>query len=178
MDKYVNEATIIKNAQYESFKDFIYCKNCELLMIEPFMCMNCQKKCCKECAENWKKNKNCPCNCKKPKFKKVIEENNFLSKMKFKCIKGCEEEISFDDINKHYKSNCIKNKKKNSNEKQKVDTKDEKKKIEILTPEEVKKKTDNGEEIKRMASKINLFNFVLVIALGDALVGKTSLITT
>jgi hypothetical protein len=177
MDKYVNEATIIKNAQYESFKDFIYCKNCELLMIEPFMCMNCQKKCCKECAENWKKNKNCPCNCKKPKFKKVIEENNFLSKMKFKCIKGCEEEISFDDINKHYKSNCNK-KKKNSNEKQKVDTKDEKKKIEILTPEEVKKKTDNGEEIKRMASKIYLFNFVLVIALGDALVGKTSLITT
>ena len=41
MEEYVNEDTIVKDAQYENFKENIYCHICECLMIEPVMCFNC-----------------------------------------------------------------------------------------------------------------------------------------
>ena len=90
MEKYINEETIIKNEIYEGFKDNIICPICSCLMIEPVMCLTCQNSIIKD----------------------VIGKNNFITKFKFKCIRGCGAEIKFDDIKNHYSSDCLSVKKK------------------------------------------------------------------
>ena len=144
MEEYVNEDTIVKDTQYENFKENIYCQICECLMIEPVMCFNCQNYFCKKCTEDWKSrnNNSCPNRCENSIMKDVIGKNRLISKFKFKCIKGCGAEIPFDDINNHYNSNCIENKK------------NEKSNITILSKEEIREKTKNGQKLERMASKI------------------------
>ena len=54
--------------------------------------------------------------------------------MKFKCIKNCGGEIPFDDLKKHYKSNCTK------------------KKVTFLTKEQMAK--IKRENISRIKSKL------------------------
>ena len=151
MEEYVNEETIVKNEKYESFKENIYCPICECLMIEPIMCFNCQNYFCKKCVEDWKgKNNNtCPNSCPNPVLKEVIGKNRLIAKFKFKCIKGCGAEIPFEEINNHYKSNCIKEKKENENS-------NKENKIKILTKEEMSKKNlKKNAKIQHMRSKIN-----------------------
>ena len=164
MDKYVNEDTIIKNETFESFQELIICPICECIMIEPVMCLNCQNNYCKKCIEDWKKKStSCPNRCENPIYKNVIGKNRLISKFKFKCIKGCGEEILFDDIQKHYSSNCLENKLKNSNmdinkekekEKQKEKEKEKEPTIRILSGKEVAEyKKKNGGEIEYFTSK-------------------------
>ena len=80
-------------------------------------------------------------------IKDIIKKNNFITKFKFKCIKGCGKEILFDNINDHYSSDCLKKKKLNI--------------IKALTPKEAKDyKNREKKEIPHLTSmyKINLFN--------------------
>ena len=109
MEKYANKDNIVKNEVYNSFKDSIICPICKDLMLEPFTCLECLDTLCKNCID---KNKKCPNNCDKPKFKEVKENKNNIKKFKFLCIKGCGEEILFDDIKKHYNSDCLSKKNK------------------------------------------------------------------
>jgi hypothetical protein len=163
MEQYINDDTIIKDAQYEVFKDLIYCQICECLMIEPVMCFNCQNNFCKKCINDWKsRNANsCPNRCENPIYRDVIGKNRLISKFKFKCIKGCGAEIPFEDINNHYKSNCIENKKNDSNATvQKNETKREKSSITILSKEQTQLKTKDGAKIDRMTSKNKSFNLI------------------
>ena len=146
MEQYINEDTIIKDGQYESFKDLIYCPICKKLMIEPVMCFNCQNNYCKICIDDWKsKNNICPNGCEDPILKGAIGKNRLITKFKFKCIKGCGTEIPFDDINNHYKTNCIENKKN--------DKKENKSSMTILTKQQADLKTKEGKNIERMISK-------------------------
>ena len=168
MDKYVNKKTIVKNSVYDMFKDSIICQICNSLMIEPFICLNCQNTFCEKCKEKLKENgENCPGKCQEPIIKNVIERNNNITRFKFKCIKGCGEEILFTDIKEHYSSDCL----------------TKKQKPRVLTPEEVaeyKKKTD--EDIPHVTSNSNINYFIIyfniVITLGASHVGKSSLINT
>ena len=143
MEEYINLKTIIKDENYELHQEFIICSICELLMIEPIICSKCGKRFCKNCIEYIinKKYGNCPYGCQDPIFKEVIIKNNFITKCKFKCIKGCNKEILFNDIKNHYSSDCLLfTKKKNI----------------FLTPEEVEKyKEKNGEDIQNLTSKYN-----------------------
>lgn len=167
MEKYINEETIIKNDNYDSFQDFIICQICQCIMIEPVMCLGCQNYYCKNCIENWKKkSETCPNRCENPIYKNIIEKNRLITKFKFKCIKGCGAEIPFDDIKSHYDSNCLENKKEKLS------------KIKILSMNEASMLKD--EEIEYFTSKYNnmLYLFYIVITLGDSGVGKTSLINT
>ena len=135
MEQYVNENTVIKNELYESLKDNIICQICQCFMLEPIIWLNCQNYFCKNCVESWKKKSNlCPLNCENPIYKNVIGKNNLISKLKFKCIKGCGEEILYDNIKEHYNSNC-------------------EKKIKILTSGEAEKLTNEGKHIEYMSSK-------------------------
>ena len=103
----MNEENKIKNEIYEIFKDSIYCPLCNLLMINFFQCSNCHYKFCKMCFEfSKKKNGNCPF-CKEPIINEKIQRNSFITKMKFKCIKGCGTEILFNDIENHYNKDCL-----------------------------------------------------------------------
>ena len=62
-------------------------------------------------ARNGKKGGGCPHQCINPEFKKVIEKKRMVTKLKFKCIKGCGAEIKFNDIKNHNNSECIRKKK-------------------------------------------------------------------
>ena len=109
MEKYVNDETIIKDDKFEVFKEYVVCPICDCLMIEPVMCFSCQNNYCKKCIEKWKeRGGECPNKCSNPIFKDVIGRNRLISKFKFKCINGCGAEILFDDIKKHYDSDCPK----------------------------------------------------------------------
>ena len=112
MEDYINDNSIVKNELYYELKDDIICPLCQCLMIEPMVCSKCQNTYCKKCIEDWKKKSNaCPNRCTS-EFNKVIEKKNYITKMKFKCVKGCGEEIKFKDLEEHYKNNCASNKKR------------------------------------------------------------------
>jgi hypothetical protein len=104
MEQYVNENTIVKNDVYDAFKDSIICPICSKIMIEPVICFNCQETFCKNC---YRQNGNCPNKCENSNIQDVIGKKKYITKFKFTCIKGCGDEIAFDKINEHYKSNCI-----------------------------------------------------------------------
>ena len=73
------------------------------------MCFSCQNNYCKTCIKKWtQRGGDCPNKCSNPTFKDVIGRNRLISKFKFKCINGCGAEILFDDIKKHYDSDCPK----------------------------------------------------------------------
>ena len=108
MEEYINLVTIIKNETFESLKDLIICPKCNKIILQPVICSKCENHFCKKCID--KKNQ-CPNGCKKPKLKD--SKKNFLKKLKFKCIKGCGEEIHYDEIKNHYNSDCLKNKNNN-----------------------------------------------------------------
>jgi len=139
MEQYVNNDTIIKNEMYYSFKDSITCQMCSKLMIKPVICFGCQSSFCKKCIEAQKKEDGlCPRKCDNPIIKDVIEKNNNIFKFKFKCIKGCEEEILFKDLESHYSTDCL----------------SKKKKIKPLeNTEVVKYKEETGEEVEHLTSK-------------------------
>ena len=108
MEKYINVETIVKNEIYDNFKNLIICPICKSVIIEPVKCLECKKIFCKKCKKDLKKNvENCPNNCIKPKIIDIIEKNNLITKFKFKCIKGCGEEIKFKDIKNHYSLDCF-----------------------------------------------------------------------
>ena len=150
MEQYVNEETIIKNELYDTLKDNIHCPICKKLMIHPVMCMSCLNIYCNKCTDEMKEGKKkCQNECSELNFKDVIGKNNHIEKFKFKCIKGCDEEISFENINKHYSENCLLKKNK-------------KRKLKVLTPEEAAQyKKETGNEIPQIYSKINYIYYSL-----------------
>ena len=113
MEEYINDDTVIKNEIYELFTDQIICQICQCIMIEPVSCSKCQNYYCKKCIDSWlKKSGNCPNRCENATFNNVIEKNRVITKLKFKCKKGCGAILSFDEIKEHYNSNCLEQKSK------------------------------------------------------------------
>ena len=112
MEQYLKDDYIVKDNVYEALKESVICSICEGLMIIPMECSNCQNLYCQKCIEKWKKKGgNCPHHCINSTFKIIIEKKRMISKIKFRCIKGCGAEILFNNIENHYKSDCIKRKK-------------------------------------------------------------------
>ena len=109
MEKYANIETIIKNNIYETFKDYIICPICKKLILDPFMCLKCQKYFCKNCVENLEAINNNSHKCDNPDYQNILGKNNMITKFKFKCIKGCGKEIPYEEINCHYNSDCSNN---------------------------------------------------------------------
>ena len=149
MEQYINEDTIIKTSEYDSFQELLICPICCKLMLEPVMCLDCQNYYCNNCIESWKKkSQSCPNKCKDSIFKPVIEKNRVITKFKFKCVKGCGAEIPFNDIKNHYSSDCLtKNKNKSS-------------KIKLLSKEQADQYKKEGNSLDYMTTKNNyLFLF-------------------
>ena len=104
LSKYASLDNIVKNNFYEVNKDEIECPICNLLIIEPKQCPDCQSTLCSECASDCKK---CPICRKEVKYQKSIMLNKLLSKLSFHC-QNCKEEILYDNLISHYeeKGNC------------------------------------------------------------------------
>lgn len=164
MEEYINERTIIKNDTFDSCREQIICQICGRIMLEPVMCVNCQNFYCKECIEDWKKkNKLFPNSCEKPSYINVKEKNRLITKMKFKCIKGCGAEILFEDIKKHYSTNCLENIKDNIIEindiNKKNDKVEKKSNIKMLSKNEVLELKKSGKNYKPQYITSNYISF-------------------
>ena len=101
MEEYINKNTIIENEIYIAFKESVTCPLCLNILINPVMCMNCQKNFCKRCIDSYsQKNSKCPNECSEPKYQISLGKNEILSKLKFKC-KKCETQFQYDEAQKH-----------------------------------------------------------------------------
>jgi hypothetical protein len=180
METYVNLDTVIRDDLFEVFKDSITCPLCLNILIEPIICMKCQKVYCKKCIEKWKKkNSKCPSNCNPPNYQDCLGKKDILSILSFKC-KKCGQSINYFDAKKHHNICCPDNVSKNIKLEEETEVEEiVLKQMEKISQEEVESYKKKGIRIKNIKSKNNnlyfkIFNIVLV--LGNSGVGKTNLI--
>ena len=100
-----------------------------------------------------KRSGTCPNGCENPIFKNVIEKNRLITKLKFKCKKGCGAILSFDEIKEHYNSNCLA----------------QKSKMKILSKDQITKYKKQKQKIEHATSKHEIIIYYI---------GKTTLINT
>ena len=93
----------------EGIENDITCPICQGIINDPYFCLKCQNNFCNKCIKEWEqKNQNCPFRCNNPEYTFNRFLNKIFSKLlKFKCQKGCDEIISYKDVNNHYE-NCKK----------------------------------------------------------------------
>lgn len=106
LSKYASLNNIIRNSFYEVNKDEIECQICNLLIIGPMQCPECQASLCSNCASSYKQ---CPICREDVNFKKSIMINKLLSKLSFEC-ENCKEEVPYDELISHHEGsvNCQK----------------------------------------------------------------------
>ena len=106
LKKYLNDENVVKDELYKAFQNSITCSICLDIIIEPTMCMKCQKAYCKDCIKNWAKiNDKCPNRCQNPNYQKCLSMNELLSKLNFNC-NICKNIINYNEVEKHYLSKC------------------------------------------------------------------------
>lgn len=113
----------IESALYNTLKYFIQCDYCKNVIEDPFECVNCAKKYCKNCIKyiNSKEIKECS----NPKFKVSQLLKNILNdRVKFKCQydNNKHQEIKYSELKEHHKKEREeltgeKNQNKNNNSK-------------------------------------------------------------
>ena len=97
MKKFINNNTVVKDDNYMENKDYIICSECQHILINPFICSNCNSIYCKECL-----NKINACNnCKQSYHTRNIFINDILSSLKIKCL-ICNNNINYYDNKNHY----------------------------------------------------------------------------
>ena len=171
MEKFININSLVNNDINNAFKDLAICPLCSNILIEPYMCMKCQKVYCKKCIDEWKnKDDKCPNKCENPNYEKSLEKNNILCKLKFKCQK-CDNEFLYEELIKHVDT-C--SGKKNNN---KITPTNRMKKLSKEQAEKIQKK---GKESINITCKNNIIIYYIniVITLGLTGAGKSSLIYT
>ena len=78
----LSDAFLFCDEIYKIFKDSITCPLCINILINPVMCLVCQKTYCKRCIDNWSKNnKKCPNGYENPNYQRSILTNDILSKL-------------------------------------------------------------------------------------------------
>ena len=101
---YLDSSLLVNREKLEGLEKEITCPICQGIMNDPYFCNKCQNNFCSKCIKKWELNNGkCPFRYNNPKY----TSNLFLSKifselLKFKCQKGCDEVISYKDINDHY----------------------------------------------------------------------------
>jgi carboxypeptidase C (cathepsin A) len=154
MEKYVNNDTLKEDDITKLFKDSVTCPLCKSILIDPYICLKCQKAYCKQCLDKWKENnKTCPNNCNEPEYTKCLGKKDILSKFKFICV-GCENEIEYNNAENHHNT-CCPGKTSAGFVKNQV-------KIKKLTSEEVDKLRKEGNQITYITSK-KLPNLIIYI---------------
>ena len=103
---FLDSSLLINQKKLEGIEKDLTCPICQGIINDPYFCSKCQNNFCNNCITKWKENNTkCPYRCKDPEY----INNRFLKKiftelLKFKCQKGCEEIISYKDVNIHYES--------------------------------------------------------------------------
>ena len=106
---YLETSLLVDKKKFEGIEKDITCPICQGVINDPFFCDKCQNNFCKKCIKKWKDNNpKCPFRCISPEY----IQNKFLTRifselLKFRCQKGCNKIISYNDMNTHYE-NCEK----------------------------------------------------------------------
>ena len=112
---YLDTSLLVNSKKFEGIEKDITCPICQGIINDPYFCNKCQNNFCSKCINKWKyNNTKCPFRCLSP----IYIQNKFLTRifselLKFKCQKGCDEIISYNNISTHFE-NC-----KNENFKEK-----------------------------------------------------------
>jgi hypothetical protein len=109
MFKAVEEDIINKETSSLILK-YLICNLCKLIVREPTICTKCGYLLCLNCLNSYtdKNNGKSPCKCNVDYMKSTFIKNS-IKKLKFKCHENCgEENINYDDLEKHYEIDCIK----------------------------------------------------------------------
>ena len=165
MEEYINIHTLIEDEISKMFKNSVICPLCFNILIDPIICMKCQKVFCKKCIDDWrKKNEKCPNpNCKSPNYQVCIGKKEILSILKFKCLK-CGSQILYFDAKNHHNICCpeqISSELMESEQDNEIILQ----KMEKISFEEVESLKRKGIKLKILTSKnIILYNFNYVSA--------------
>ena len=101
---FIDSSLLVNSKKFEGIEKDITCSICQRIINEPFFYNKCQNNFCKKCINKWNYNNiKCPFRCASPEY----IQNKFLSwifseLLKFKCQKGCDEIIPYNDINVHF----------------------------------------------------------------------------
>jgi DNA repair exonuclease SbcCD ATPase subunit len=112
---YLDTSLLVNSKKFEGIEKDITCPICQGIINDQYFCNKCQNNFCSKCINKWKyNNAKCPFRCLSP----IYIQNKFLTRifselLKFKCQKGCDEIISYNNISTHFE-NC-----KNENFKEK-----------------------------------------------------------
>ena len=106
---FLDSSLLISHKKFETIEKDITCPICQGILNDPYFCNKCQNNFCDNCINKYKvKNNQCPFRCKNPEYINNLFLKRILNELlKFKCQKGCEEVISYKDVNNHYE-NCPK----------------------------------------------------------------------
>ena len=104
----INIQDVINQDYLKEILEEVTCSICLNVVFHPYTCSKCFHSFCFRCLDKNKENSSkCPC-CKARTIE--VETNRalsiILSKIKFKCVNGCDKEISYDDLEEHYLSKC------------------------------------------------------------------------
>ena len=104
---YLDTSLLVNSKKFEGIEKDITCPICQGIINDPYFCNKCQNNFCSKCINKWKyNNAKCPFRCLSP----IYIQNKFLTRifselLKFKCQKGCDEIISYNNISTHFE-NC------------------------------------------------------------------------
>ena len=154
---YLDTSLLVNSKKFEGIEKDITCPICQGIINDPYFCNKCQNNFCSKCINKWKyNNAKCPFRCLSP----IYIQNKFLTRifselLKFKCQKGCDEIISYNNISTHFE-NC-----KNENFKEKYyesATKVEILKVQLEDLNDIKEELDQTknelEEIKERNTEL------------------------
>ena len=154
---YLDTSLLVNSKKFEGIEKDITCPICQGIINDPYFCNKCQNNFCSNCINKWKYyNTKCPFRCLSP----IYIQNKFLTRifselLKFKCQKGCDEIISYNNISTHFE-NC-----KNENFKEKYyesATKVEILKVQLEDLNDIKEELDQTknelEEIKERNTEL------------------------
>lgn len=145
MEEYINLDTIVKDGFFDLFKEEVICPLCFNILIEPIICIKCEKVYCKKCIKKWnKKNVRCPNNCNAPTYQDFSGKNEILTNLRFKCV-WCSYPINYYDASKHHDIFCSKK----------------------LSSEEGREEKKNNEEILRNLKRISNLEFEKLKKIGN-----------
>jgi hypothetical protein len=106
---FLDSQNVVNQDYYKEIKDNIICSICKGILYNPVQCSKCQNCFCKKCIDKWKQvNNKCPFKCEKNSYQSNRFITNILSKLIFQCKNGCNAEIEYDKIKKHYTEECPK----------------------------------------------------------------------
>jgi hypothetical protein len=151
MEEYINNDTLIENEISKMLKPQLTCPLCNNILIDPLMCMVCQKAYCKKCIDN-SINKDKKCSCENPNYQKYLSKIEMLSSLKFICV-GCGKDITYNEAQKHHDSCCPGKTSKDM----KINKTPKESRIKKLDSEEMSKLKKKGKKIEYITGNLILY---------------------